>query len=132
MSRPRRPPMPKLPPFQLAAPSRLRTRAHYLAIFFAIFAAPLFITHLPLLGLPFFWDEHGQFIPTALDLLRDGAWIAHSTIPNVHPPGEEAYLVLWSKLFGFSIALTRVAMLLFASLGLLLTFLLAIVLSEDT
>ena len=124
--------MPKLPPFALAAPSRQSTRAYYLVLFFAVFAAPLFITHLPIIRLPFFWDEHGQFIPTALDLLRGGAWIAHSTVPNVHPPGVEAYLVLWYKLFGFSIALTRLAMLLFASLGLLVTFLLAIELSQGT
>ncbi|MBV9760973.1 MAG: glycosyltransferase family 39 protein [Acidobacteriaceae bacterium] len=126
--------MPKLPPFALAAaPPRKRTlRAFYLAIFFAAFAALSIGMHLPLLRLPFFWDELGQFIPTALDLLRAGAWIAHSTIPNVHPPGVEAYLVLWYKLFGFSIPLTRVAMLLLASLGLLLTFLLAIHLSRET
>ena len=123
--------MPKLPPFALAAPTKT-ARPYYLAIFFVVFAAPLFLIHLPLLGLPFFWDEQGQFIPTALDLLRSGAWIARSTMPNVHPPGVEAYLVLWYKLFGFSIVTTRVAMLLFASLGLLLTFLLAIELSQGT
>ena len=39
------------------------------------------------------------------------AWVAHSTIPNVHPPGVEAYLVLWYKVFGYSIPVTRVAML---------------------
>lgn len=123
--------MPKLPPFALAAPSKT-SRLYYLAIFFAVFAAPLFAIHLHLLGLPFFWDEQGQFIPTALDLLRSGEWIARSTLPNVHPPGVEAYLVVWYKLFGFSIVLTRVAMLLFASLALLFTFLLAIQMSQGT
>ena len=43
--------------------------------------------HLPLLTLPFHWDELGQFVPAALDLYRDGAWVPHSTLPNVHPPG---------------------------------------------
>jgi 4-amino-4-deoxy-L-arabinose transferase-like glycosyltransferase len=120
-----------MPAFTLAPPAREKRR-YYLAIFFVVFAAPLFAIHLPLLGLPFFWDEQGQFIPTALDLLRHGAWIARSTVPNVHPPGVEAYLVLWYKLFGYSIALTRIAMLLFAALGVLLTFLLAIELSRGT
>lgn len=124
--------MPKLPPFALAEAHDPKSRPYYLAIFFLVFAAPLFAIHLPLLGLPFFWDEQGQFIPTALDLLRSGAWVAHSTIPNVHPPGVEAYLVVWYKLLGFSIPVTRVAMLLFASLGLLVTFLLAIELSQGT
>lgn len=103
----------------------------YLVVFFLLFTAPLFAIHWPLLDLPFFWDEQGQFIPTALDLLHSGAWVAHSTIPNVHPPGVEAYLVGWYKLFGFSIPVTRAAMLAMAGLALLFTFLLAIELSKD-
>jgi len=106
--------------------------ARHLLAFFALFAIPLFAIHFGLLSLPFYWDELGQFIPTALDLLRTGAWVAHSTIPNVHPPGVEAYLVAWYKIFGFSVPVTRVAMLLLASAGLLLTFLLAIELSRGT
>jgi hypothetical protein len=109
---------------------RRKRQPQYIAVFFFLFAIPLFLFHGQLLSLPFFWDEHGQFIPTALDLLRTGAWVAHSTAPNVHPPGVEAYLVLWYKLFGYSIALTRAAMLLVASFGLLFTFLLAIELSQ--
>ena len=138
MSTPRRPPMPKLPPFALAEePPRVHQRTYYLAIFFVLFTVPLFLIHLHLLNLPFFWDEQGQFIPTALDLLRTGSWfpqswVAHSTLPNVHPPGVEVYLVLWYKLLGYSIPITRIAMLLLAGLGLLLTFLLAIQLSRGT
>lgn len=124
--------MPKLPPFALANIERPRKRRHYLILFFLLFAAPLFVIHLHLLSLPYFWDEHGQFIPTALDLLRHGWWVARSTIPNVHPPGVEAYLVLWYKVFGYSIPITRVAMLLLAAAGLLLTFLLAIELGQGT
>lgn len=125
--------MPKLPPFALAdSPSAAHNRPYYLLLFFALFTAPLIALHLHLLTLPFFWDEHGQFIPTALDLLRNGRWVAHSTIPNVHPPGVEMYLVLWYKLFGFSIPVTRIAMLLLAGAGLLFTFLLAIELSRGT
>jgi hypothetical protein len=108
-----------------------KRQRRYLAVFFFLFAVPLFAIHLQLLTLPFFWDEHGQFIPTALDLLRQGAWVARSTVPNVHPPGVEVYLVAWYKLFGFSIPVTRVAMLLVAGFGLLFTFLLAIELSRE-
>src|SRR5436309_3045799 len=128
----RRPPMPKLPPFALAETRATRSRPYHLAVFFFIFAAPLFVVHLPFLDLPFYWDELGQFIPTALDLLRTGAWVAHSTIPNVHPPGMEAYLVAWYKVFGFSIPVTRIAMLALAGAGLTITFLLAIELSKGT
>jgi hypothetical protein len=102
----------------------------HLAIFFLLFTAPLILLHWSLLSLPYFWDEHGQFIPTALDLLRTGAWVAHSTLPNIHPPGVEAYLVLWYKLFGYSIPVTRIAMLTFAGFGLLVLFLLSIELSR--
>ncbi len=102
---------------------------YYLLIFFFLLEA-LLVIHLRLLALPFFWDEHGQFIPTALDLLRNGSWVAHSTIPNVHPPAVEAYLVVWYKLLGFSIPVTRVAMLVLAGFGLLVTFLLTVELSQ--
>ena len=113
-------------------PASRKPPAYYYFVFFLLFAIPLLFLHLPLLTLPFFWDEHGQFIPTALDLLRDGAWVAHSTVPNIHPPEVEAYLVLWYKLFGYSIPLTRFAMLVLAGVGLLATFLLAVELSRGT
>ena len=122
----------------MSMPVQRRRRRHsakkqrrYLAVFFLLFAVPLFAIHLGLLTLPFFWDEQGQFIPTALDLLRKGAWVARSTVPNVHPPGVEVYLVAWYKLLGFSIPVTRVAMLLLGSFGLLFTFLLAIELTHE-
>lgn len=112
-------------------PTKHRLPVH-LFVFYLLFAVPLVFLHFPLLKLPYFWDEHGQFIPTALDLLRHGWWVAKSTVPNVHPPGVEVYLVLWYKLFGYSIPVTRMAMLLLAAGGLLATFLLAIDLSRGT
>ena len=124
--------MPKLPPFALANVEPRRKRPQYLLWFYLLFAAPLFAIHLHLLSLPYFWDEQGQFIPTALDLLRHGWWVARSTVPNVHPPGVEVYLALWYKVFGYSIPVTRVAMLLVAAAGLLITFFLAIELSRGT
>ena len=125
--------MPKLPPFALAD-ERLgrKARPQYLLVFFFLFGIPLFLIHMHLLALPFFWDEQGQFIPTALDLLRSGALVARSTVPNVHPPGVEIYLAVLYKMFGFSIPLTRAAMLLAGTCGLLFTFLLAIELSQGT
>jgi hypothetical protein len=123
--------MPKLPPFALMnEPPPRKTRPQYLLVFLFFFAIPLFLIHLHLLSLPYFWDELGQFVPTALDLARSGALVAHSAIPNVHPPAVAAYLALCYKIFGFSIPVTRVAMLAVAAFGLLLTFLLAIELSQ--
>jgi len=102
--------MPKLPPFALADVRPPRRSAYHLIIFFFLFAIPLFVLHLRVIALPFFWDEQGQFIPTALDILRHGWWVARSTVPNVHPPGVEAVLALLYKVFGYSIPLTRIVM----------------------
>jgi hypothetical protein len=88
------------------------------------FALIVFLAHLPYLSLPYFWDELGQFVPAALDIYHDGAWIPHSTVPNAHPPAVMAYLALVWRTFGYSIAATRSAMLALASLAVLFTFLL--------
>jgi len=94
--------------------------------FFLAFTALTLATHLPYIKLPFFWDELGQFVPAALDLYHDGAWIPHSTAPNVHPPGLMALLALVWRAVGFSILATRLTMLLMASAGVFFSFLLAI------
>jgi 4-amino-4-deoxy-L-arabinose transferase-like glycosyltransferase len=107
-------------------PVRLRS---YLLVY-GLLAAFLILAHGPLLQLPYYWDEIGQFIPASLDIFRAGAWIPISTVPNVHPPGVMAYLAAFWSLFGYSIIGTRIAMLLIAGLGGLVTFLLAIELSR--
>jgi hypothetical protein len=95
-------------------------------ILLAILCGVLVAAHLPYLDLPFFWDELGQFVPAGLDILREGAWVPKSTIPNVHPPGVMAYLALVWRIWGYSIPVTRVAMMVVAGLGAWLTFLLAV------
>jgi 4-amino-4-deoxy-L-arabinose transferase-like glycosyltransferase len=100
-------------------------------IFFSAFAALLLALHLPFLTLPFHWDELGQFVPAALDLYHDGAWVPHSTPPNVHPPGLMALLALVWHIFGFSILSARLTMLAIAAIGLYLSFLLAIRLARN-
>jgi 4-amino-4-deoxy-L-arabinose transferase-like glycosyltransferase len=99
-------------------------------IFFFAFAALLFAMHLPFLTLPFHWDELGQFVPAALDLYHDGAWVPHSTPPNVHPPGVMAILALVWRVFGVSVASARLTMLAIAAVGVFLSFLLAVRLSR--
>lgn len=114
--------------------TRVRTKHEirsgtYLFAFF-LFAVFVYTIHLPYLKLPYFWDELGQFVPAALDILRDHAWIPHSTQPNIHPPGVMAYLAGVWRVFGYSIAATRSAMLFLAAAGVFLTFLLAARLPE--
>jgi dolichyl-phosphate-mannose-protein mannosyltransferase len=87
-------------------------------VFLVIFAA-IFLLHLPLLRLPYFWDEAGYYIPAARDLLLTGSLIPHSTPSNAHPPLVMAYLAAWWKIAGFSPFVTRSAMLLVAAFSLL-------------
>jgi 4-amino-4-deoxy-L-arabinose transferase-like glycosyltransferase len=108
----------------------LTTRQTSTLVFFFVFAALLVAIHLAYLKLPFHWDELGQFVPAALDLYRDGAWVPHSTVPNVHPPALMAILAMVWKITGYSIMSTRLAMLAIACLGVLFTFLLSIHLSR--
>jgi len=104
-------------------------RGSYL-IFFGIFLLVLLVTHLWALPLPYFWDEAGQYVPAALDLMH-GAWISHSAPPTIHPPGVLAYLALAWAAAGFHPWVTRVAMLLVAAGALMAAFLLAIELSRE-
>jgi hypothetical protein len=86
-----------------------------MALALAASAGIVFALHWPYLGLPYFWDELGQFVPAGLDILQHGAWIPRSTVPNSHPPGLMAYLALVWRLFGYSIPATRAAMLVVAA-----------------
>ncbi len=115
----------------MAPPSPRRSiRASTYAFFFVTFALILVFSHSLFLALPYFWDELGQFVPAALDILHDGALVPHSTVPNVHPPGVMLWLAGIWKVAGYSIPATRVAMLLIAAVGVLCAFLLAIRLSR--
>jgi hypothetical protein len=103
---------------------RGRIRPHAYAILFLL--GVVILAHAHLLRLPYFWDELGQFVPAALDILRAGQWVPHSTVPNVHPPGVMAYLALVWKITGYSLPATRLAMLVLAAAGLYAAFVLAV------
>src|SRR6059036_274602 len=92
---------------------------------FAIGFLFLLATHRSFLDLPYHWDELGYYIPAAHDLLVSGALVPRSTLPNVHPPLVMACLAGAWKLFGFSIPVTRVAMLVLGAATLAAAFLLA-------
>ncbi len=98
---------------------------------FALFAAVLIASHIPLLQLPYFWDEAGYYVPAARDLLA-GSLIPHSTPSNAHPPLVLAWIALSWKIFGLSPMVTRVAMLLLAAFSLLGFFRLARTVSNAT
>jgi hypothetical protein len=93
-------------------------------IFPVIFAA-LYLTHWSLLRLPYYWDEAGYYIPAAWDFFRTGSLIPITTTSNAHPPLPSVYLALWWHLGGFHPAVTREAILIVASSGLLAVWKLA-------
>ncbi|HET8549619.1 MAG TPA: hypothetical protein VFL57_16535 [Bryobacteraceae bacterium] len=90
----------------------------------------LIAANFPLLDVPYYWDEIGQFIPASLDLYEHGALVPRTTLPNIHPPGLMAYLAGVWRLTGYSVRATRVAMLLIAGAALLACFLLAVELAK--
>jgi hypothetical protein len=89
-----------------------------LALIFVLLFAVVFLLHVRLLRLPYFWDEGGYYVPAARDLRYSGSLIPHSTPSNAHPPLVMAWLALWWKIAGFSPAITRTAMLLIAAFSL--------------
>jgi hypothetical protein len=89
-----------------------------LALIFVLLFAAVFLLHIRLLRLPYFWDEAGYYVPAARDLLYSGSLIPHSTPSNAHPPLVMAWLALWWKMAGFSTVVTRTAMLVIAAFSL--------------
>lgn len=99
-------------------------------VFPAIFAAVV-LGHLPLLRLPYYWDEAGYYIPAAYDFFRTGALIPFSTLSNAHPPLPSIYLAIWWKVFTFAPWVTRVAMCALSSIALLAVYELAMVTTRN-
>ncbi len=97
----------------------------YPALVFAVIFVFIFLLHVPLLQLPYFWDEAGYYVPAARDLLLTGSLIPHSTVSNAHPPLVMAWLALWWKVVGYAPLVTRTAMLVLAAFSLLGVFRLA-------
>jgi hypothetical protein len=99
-------------------------RLHPALVFAVIFMA-IFLLHIPLLSLPYFWDEAGYYVPAARDLLLTGSLIPHTTVSNAHPPLVLAWVAAWWKVVGFAPVVTRSAMLVLAAFSLLGVFRLA-------
>jgi hypothetical protein len=100
------------------APRWLAAGREYVAAYASLFTL-LFLTHAPLLRLPYFWDEAGYFIPAARDLLLTGSLIPHSTLSNAHPPLVMLWLAFWWKFSAYTPVVTRTAMLMVAAFALL-------------
>ncbi|HXY11331.1 MAG TPA: glycosyltransferase family 39 protein [Terriglobales bacterium] len=106
----------------MSAPADFRRYRNVLGLLFFLVLLAL---HFPLLGLPYFWDEAGYYIPATRDLLLEGSLIPRSSISNAHPPLVMAYLALVWKVLGSTPVVTRTAMLGVAAFALLGVFRLA-------
>lgn len=104
----------------------LQRRVGSIAIFYALFAFLLLLTHQKYFSLPFFWDEAGQFVAQARDIYEGHGLLPHSVAPNSHPPGLPLMLAAVWKVAGDSIAVTRISMLLMGAAFLTASFLLAV------
>jgi len=103
----------------------MASRSLHPALVFAVIFVAIFLLHLPLLQLPYFWDEAGYYVPAARDIFLSGSLIPHSTISNAHPPLVLAWLALWWNCVGYAPVVTRSAMLVIAAFALTGAFRLA-------
>ena len=67
---------------------------------YPLFFVAVYLFHLRLLRLPYFWDEGGYYIPAAWDFFRTGTLIPQSTVTNAHPPLPSILLASWWHLSG--------------------------------
>ena len=104
---------------------RLLTILRVTPVLFAVILVVIFLLHVTLLRLPYFWDEAGYYVPAARDILLTGSLIPHSTVSNAHPPLVMAWIALWWKVVGYAPPVTRTAMLVLAAFSLLGVFRLA-------
>ena len=100
-------------------------------ILFPLFFALIYTAHLPLLRLPYFWDEAGYYIPAALDFFHTGSLIPHSTLTNAHPPLPSILLAGWWHMAGTAINGTRTFLCMVAAFAMLGVFRLTRVLIDS-
>src|SRR5260370_29195831 len=89
------------------------------AVAFAVIFVFIFLLHVPLLQLPYFWDEAGYYVPAARDILLTGSLIPHSTLSNAHPPLALAWLAFCWKVIAYKPRLPRSPVLVLPALSLL-------------
>jgi 4-amino-4-deoxy-L-arabinose transferase-like glycosyltransferase len=115
----------------LPGPSIPLDRPLPLRLIFPLLFVGVYLSHLTLLRLPYYWDEAGYYIPAAYDFFRTGDVIPSTTLANAHPPLPSLYLALWWH-SGFTPTVTRTAMCLITAIALLAVYRLGIVLHGRT
>jgi 4-amino-4-deoxy-L-arabinose transferase-like glycosyltransferase len=115
-----------------AAPTNSAPGDIPLWMLFPLFFAVIYLSHLTLLRLPYFWDEGGYYIPAAWDFFRTGSLIPQSTVTNAHPPLPSILLAAWWHLSGFVVSGTRTLVCIVSAAALLGVYKLARTLAGST
>ncbi len=89
---------------------------------YPVFFAAVYLSHLTLLRLPYFWDEAGYYIPAAWDFYRTGTLIPVTTASNAHPPLPSILLAGWWHIYGFVPSGTRTLVCMVAAAALLAVY----------
>ena len=105
-----------------SAAHRVRQAPLSVPLLFAPLFVAIYLLHISLLRLPYYWDEGGYYIPAAWDFFRLGTLIPETTMRNAHPPLPSILLAGWWKLTGFHIFSTRLFMCLVTTAALLAVF----------
>jgi len=92
---------------------------------YPLFFAAVYLSHLTLLRLPYFWDEAGYYIPAAWDFFRTGSLIPQTTMTNAHPPLPSVLLAGWWHISGFVPSGTRTFVCMVTAAALLAVYRLA-------
>lgn len=91
-------------------------------LLFPVFFAAVYLSHITLLRLPYFWDEAGYYIPAAWDFFRTGSLIPQSTLTNAHPPLPSILLASWWHLSGYVVSGTRTLVVMVTATALVAVF----------
>jgi 4-amino-4-deoxy-L-arabinose transferase-like glycosyltransferase len=91
-------------------------------LLYPLFFAAVYLSHITLLRLPYFWDEAGYYIPAAWDFYRTGTLIPQTTASNAHPPLPSILLAGWWHLSGFVPSGTRTFVCMISAAALLAVF----------
>jgi 4-amino-4-deoxy-L-arabinose transferase-like glycosyltransferase len=92
---------------------------------YPLFFAAVYLSHITLLRLPYFWDEAGYYIPAAWDFFRTGTLIPQTTVTNAHPPIPSLLLAAWWHLSGYVVSGTRTFVCIVSAAALLAIYKLA-------
>ena len=99
---------------------------------FPLFFVLVYLSHITLLRLPYFWDEAGYYIPAAWDFFRTGTLIPQTTMTNAHPPLPSIFLAAWWHISGYVVSGTRTLVCMVTATALLAVFKLARSLTTTT